>query len=94
MELQYGKNVVNAAATVQGLERFIWSTLPPVKKLSKGKYTWMYHFDGKAAVKDYLLKEHKDLAKKTSFINIAFYASNQLGGSMVAPKKVSYLHIS
>ena len=94
VEVRYGKNIVDAAATVKGLEKFIWSTLPPTKKLSKGKYTWIYHFDGKAAVNDYLLEAHKNLAKKTSFITVTLYASNQLNYPIVSPRKVSPLQFN
>jgi hypothetical protein len=91
IEVQRGKNIVDAVSQVfdeEGsvLERFIFSTLPGFKEQSKGKYTYVYHFDSKAVVTGYLKK--KDLWEKSSLLNMGFYADNLIryGGFMGAAK--------
>ena len=64
-EVSHGKNAAHAAAAVPSLERLVYSALPGLKKLSKGKYS-SYHADSKGAVVDYILEEELELAKKTS----------------------------
>jgi NmrA-like family len=79
IEIQRGKNLVDAAEQVLKedgiLELFIYSTLPPFKDISGGKYTYIYHYDGKAVVSEYL-KSKKDLWAKSSLFNAGFYTSN------------------
>jgi hypothetical protein len=56
-EVQQGKNIIDAAAEVAEkgiLERLVLSSLSDDRKASKGKYTWVYHFDSKAAFVQYL----------------------------------------
>jgi hypothetical protein len=84
IEIQRGKNIVDAVNEVlkQGvLERFVLSTLPNFKELSGGKYTYNYHFDGKAEVSKYL-KTKRELWEKSSLLNMGFYVTNlkKLGG--------------
>ena len=79
IEVQRGRNVVDAVQRVSKedgmLERFIFSTLPSFKEQSKGKYTYVYHFDSKADVTEYL-KSKEDLWQKSSLLNMGFYSSN------------------
>jgi hypothetical protein len=82
IEIQRGKNLVDAVAAVvqekdSVLERFVFSTLPDFKKVSKGKYDFNYHFDSKAAVSEYL-KEKKELWEKSSLLNVGFYTTNMI----------------
>lgn len=80
IEIQRGHNMVDAAARVikDGvLERFILSTLPDFKKQSKGKYTFNYHFDGKARISEYL-KSQTELWEKSSLFNAGFYTTNMI----------------
>ena len=88
-EIQQGKNIANAAATLVDttLELFIWSTLSNVKKWSKGKYTHVYHFDGKAAVTEYIEAELPKLAAKMSTLQVGLYLSNWKMPAF-APQKV------
>lgn len=97
-ELQQGKNIIDAAAQVVGegkLERFVFSSLSDAKKTSKGKYSWVYHFDSKAHVLDYLKEKakgestYKALSEKTSDVQIGFYLDNWSKNPILAPKKVS-----
>lgn len=55
IEVRRGKNMADAAAELLAehnstLERYIWSTLPPVSKISGGKYTYAFNYDSKAEV--------------------------------------------
>lgn len=97
-ELQQGKNIIDAAVKVIGegpLERFVFSSLSDAKKASKGKYSWVYHFDSKAHVLDYLKDKAKEeptykaLSEKTSDVQIGFYLDNWMMNPLLAPKKVS-----
>ncbi|KAE8333308.1 hypothetical protein BDV39DRAFT_213874 [Aspergillus sergii] len=77
-EVQHGCNAAIAAAAVPTLERFIYSTLAPMKKHSRGKYPHSYHCDAKAEIMEYIETEMQELAKKTSYIIIGAYATNPL----------------
>jgi len=59
------------------LERFVFSTLPNFKKQSGGKYTYVYHFDAKAEVSEYL-KQRKALWERSSLLNMGFYMTNMV----------------
>lgn len=76
LELQQGKNIADAAATVEGLDRLIFSAVCDAKKLSKGKYTWIYHFDSKAKGVEYIREKHPELAAKMSVVQIGVYMNN------------------
>lgn len=76
VELQQGKNVADAAATVEALDRLIMSSVCNVKKLSKGKYTWVYHFDAKANAVEYIREKYPKLAAKMSIVQIGVYMNN------------------
>ena len=89
LEVQQGKNVADAAATVEGLDRFIISSLCNVKKLSKGKFTWVYHFDSKAKTVEYVREMQPELAAKMSVVQMGAYMSNWT--FMVKPAKVGAL---
>ncbi|KAH8690176.1 putative hscarg dehydrogenase [Talaromyces proteolyticus] len=75
IELVQATNLAQAAAATDSLSHYIWSTLPSSAKLSQGKYLTP-HFESKAAVDEYILKELPDLAAKTTFFWISYYASN------------------
>ncbi|KAK1497922.1 hypothetical protein CTAM01_07559 [Colletotrichum tamarilloi] len=53
LEVQQGKNLVEAVAKLDSLQLFIWSTLSATRKWSGGKFQNVYHFDSKAAVVDH-----------------------------------------
>lgn len=75
LEVQQGKNVADAAATVGNLYRFILSALCGAKKLSKGKYTQVYHFDSKSNIVEYVHEQHPELAAKMSVVQSGVYMS-------------------
>lgn len=98
-EIQHGKNMVDAAAKIAGapgstLERLVMSTLSDSRKLSGGKYTWNYHFEGKAKVVEYLQQtaaqdaSYKKLLDVTSYVQIGFYFDNWRSGSAFGQQKV------
>ncbi|CZT09590.1 related to nitrogen metabolic regulation protein nmr [Rhynchosporium graminicola] len=86
LEVQQGKNVVDAAATaVDSLDLFIWSTLSHAKKWSKGKYSGVYHFDSKAVVTEYLNEKYPKLAEKTSLLQLGIFITNWKWGPGAVP---------
>lgn len=87
-EEQQGKNVFDAAAKTEGLERLVFSGLSNATKWSKGKYPHVYHFDSKAHAAEYGQATYPDLWKKTSVIQVGFYLSNFLLYPFMRPAKV------
>jgi hypothetical protein len=75
-EEQQLKNVIDAASKVPTLERFILSSLSHAEKWSTGKYTRVYHFDGKARAAEYIPKAHPDLWAKTSIFQAGLFLNN------------------
>ncbi|KAL2061271.1 hypothetical protein VTL71DRAFT_7544 [Oculimacula yallundae] len=86
LEVQQGKNIVDAAATATDtLELFIWSALSHAKKWSKGKYAGVYHFDSKATVTEYLNEQYPKLAAKTSLLQLGLFITNWKWGQGAVP---------
>ncbi|KAF9768657.1 hypothetical protein IL306_013967 [Fusarium sp. DS 682] len=75
-EEQQLKNVIDIAAKIPTLERFIISSLSHSEKWSKGKFTRVYHFDGKARAVEYAQEAHPDLWAKTSVYQAGLFLSN------------------
>ncbi|KAM0337520.1 hypothetical protein ACHAPU_011541 [Fusarium lateritium] len=75
-ETQQLKNAIDAAAKTPTLERFILSSIPHITKLSKGKYTHVYHFDSKARAEDYGRAVYPELWAKTSILYAGYFLSN------------------
>ncbi|GAA6011837.1 hypothetical protein JCM10207_004261 [Rhodosporidiobolus poonsookiae] len=69
-EVRQGKTLVDALKSV-GTKHFVYSSLPSVSKLSSGKLTHAVHYDSKAAVAEYALKQ---LPAVTLLIAGAFYS--------------------
>lgn len=89
-ELQQGKNIADAVATLDNLDLFVWSSLSAAKKWSGGKYTGVYHFDSKADVVEYINSMHPQLAKKMSILQMGLYVTNWKWGQAAVPwEKVS-----
>jgi len=78
-----------AASTLGTLERFVYSALSNAKKWSKGKYTWVYHFDSKAAVVEYVKEKYPQLDAKMSTLQVGEYATNWKKMPILGPQKVS-----
>ncbi|KAI0130510.1 putative hscarg dehydrogenase [Xylariales sp. AK1849] len=87
-EAQQNRNIIDAAAKVSTLERFIYSSLANMNKLSGGKYTHVYHCDGKAAAEEYGKSTYRKLWEKTSVFYAGFYLENYIGetAALFAPK--------
>ena len=88
-ETQQNKNIIDAAAKVDTLERFVYSGLPNTNKLSGGKYD-VYHFDGKGIAEMYGKLAHPKLWEKTSVLYAGFYLENfsRPIGAMLRPHLV------
>ncbi|RDW85435.1 putative hscarg dehydrogenase [Coleophoma crateriformis] len=78
-EAQQNKNIIDAAAKVGTLERFVFSSLPNANKLSGGKYSHVYHFDGKAMAEEYGRSTYPELWEKTTVLYAGFYLENYFG---------------
>jgi hypothetical protein len=52
-EIQPNKNIVDAAAKIETLKRFIFSSLPDTEKLGGRKYSYVHQIDGKAIAEEY-----------------------------------------
>lgn len=80
VELRQGKNIADAAAkVVGGLDDngFIASTLSHADKSSDGKFKELYHFDAKADIFPYYVREtHPELEKKTSYVQTGYFMSS------------------
>ncbi|KUJ18857.1 NAD(P)-binding protein [Mollisia scopiformis] len=86
VEVQQGKNIADAVATVgDSLELFVFSALSNVKKWSKGKYTGVYHFDSKATVVEYINEKYPEVAKKMSVLQMGFFFQNWKFGQVGMP---------
>jgi hypothetical protein len=90
VERQQGKNLADAAATVPGLQRFIFSSMASATKWSNGKFTKLYHMDSKAYAVDYT-KGLPQLKGKFSQVQAPIYY-NLLWewGLPTTPKKVRF----
>lgn len=98
LEYEQGKNIVDALAKeVDGLDEvgLVASTLCSARKVSKGKYQELWHFDSKADVfPDYVVENYPDLAKKTSYLHTGwFYTSWQILPGKWFAKVRLFLHI-
>jgi len=73
VETTHGKNAVDEASKIPTLERFVYSTLPPLSKASGGKYWRSGHWEAKAWIVDYIERQHPELHSKTSLIVLGAY---------------------
>lgn len=81
LELQRGLNIAKAAATtIATIDRFIFSVLSYAKEWSKGKYTWVYHFDSKAEAARRIQKDYPELAARMSLLQVGLYVTNWRSG--------------
>ncbi|KAL0769490.1 hypothetical protein CaCOL14_008798 [Colletotrichum acutatum] len=75
LEVQQGKNLVEAVAKLDSLQLFIWSTLSATRKWSGGKFQNVYHFDSKAAVVDHETGEYvKALVQASPGMHLLAYS--------------------
>ncbi|KAM0432305.1 hypothetical protein ACHAPT_004845 [Fusarium lateritium] len=90
-ETQQLKNVIDAAAKVSTLERFIISALSDATKWSQGKYTHVYHFDSKARAVVYVKETYPELWAKTSVYQAGLFLGNFIQNPLLQPVKASSL---
>ncbi|TGO25352.1 hypothetical protein BPAE_0082g00380 [Botrytis paeoniae] len=83
VEIEYhnGKTIVDVAIEM-GVQYIIFSTLPDVSALSKGKYTKVTAFDAKAKIEQYI----RSLAIKSSFISLSSFMQNFQVQDFLAPR--------
>ncbi|KAK3678812.1 hypothetical protein LTR78_001265 [Recurvomyces mirabilis] len=80
-----GKSIADAAATIQGSELFIWSSLADASKWSQGQYRKAWHFESKARVVDYIKEAHPHLAKQMSILQMGLFVENWKWGPISVP---------
>jgi len=88
-EFRDGKAIADTAVKV-GAKYFIWSTLPPVTKLSNGELIHVEHFDNKAKVEEYI----RTLPIKSSFYAPGFFLQNFQGILKPQPAENGYAIIN
>ncbi|UZP37968.1 hypothetical protein NXS19_005784 [Fusarium pseudograminearum] len=86
-ETQQLKSIIDEAAKITSLERFVISSLPNVTKLTDGKYTEVCHFDSKANAVEYGERHQPDLWSKTSVFVPGYFLRNFLSHPMSQPTK-------
>ncbi|KAL0932020.1 hscarg dehydrogenase [Colletotrichum truncatum] len=74
IEAMQGLNMATAAMETPTLQHFVWSTLPNASRISNGN-SYVPHYAGKNKVDDFI-KSKPELLRKTTFLWVAFYASN------------------
>jgi nucleoside-diphosphate-sugar epimerase len=87
-ETEQLNRVIDAAAQVPGLERFVISSLSDVTRWSGGKYTHVYHFDSKARAEVYARETYPELWAKTSVLQAGMFLGNFVVPSGFQPEKV------
>jgi nucleoside-diphosphate-sugar epimerase len=92
-ETEQLKRVIDAAAKVPTLERFVLSSLSDATKWSRGKYTHVYHFDSKARAEVYARETYPELWAKTSVLQAGLFLGNYIATSGIQPKMVGFLSL-
>lgn len=88
VEVQQGKNLVNAAAAIEQLDMLVFSSMAMASRWSNGKFSRIYHMDSKAVVAEYA-QSLPDLKDKFSQIQAPIYYNLfWQWGLPTAPKKV------
>lgn len=83
-EIEYnsGKTIADVAVE-KGAEYIIFSTLPPVKEISGGKYTKVTPFDAKAKAEQYI----RGLPIKSAFYSPGYFMENFQSQPFLAPQR-------
>ena len=86
LEVEYNSGKTIADVTVEkGAEYIIFSTLPPVKEISGGKYSKAIHCDAKAKVERYI----RGLHIKSAFYSPGVFMQNFESTPILAPQPAS-----
>ncbi|CAI7628886.1 unnamed protein product [Penicillium glandicola] len=83
-EVEFGnaKRIADVAVQ-QGVDYLIWSTLPSVRDISKGKYSAVIPFDAKAAAEEYI----RTLPINSAFVSLGSFMENLQPQTPLAPTK-------
>ncbi|KAF4634410.1 hypothetical protein G7Y89_g3706 [Cudoniella acicularis] len=84
VEYNSGRTIADVAVE-KGAEYIIFSTLPPVKEISGGKYTKVTPFDAKAKVEQHI----RGLPIKSAFYSAGFFMENFQSQTFLAPRQGS-----
>jgi uncharacterized protein YbjT (DUF2867 family) len=82
VEYNNGKTIADVAVE-KGAEYIIFSTLPPIEKISGGKYTKVTPFDAKAKVEQYI----RSLPIKSAFYSAGSFMENFQSQAFLAPRE-------
>ncbi|KAJ5579865.1 uncharacterized protein N7459_005850 [Penicillium hispanicum] len=83
-ESRQALTVIRIADKLPSLKHFIWSTLPGNTE-GQAKRVAVPHFDCKAQVDVTIRKSHPNLAAKTTFLYVGYYANNLVDLPIVKP---------
>ena len=89
-QVEQSLNIARAAAstsTLETLERFVLSSLSEARKLSKGKYTKIYHNDCKAEMIQLIQDQFPALAERMNFVQVGHYVRNWQISPALRPQK-------
>jgi hypothetical protein len=88
-EVAQAKGIIDAAAKVEGLTRFVWSSLTAAREISRGRYTWAYHFRFKGRCRG-VHEEGRIRSRGPRRVESrsGFYATNHSSLSFMRPQKV------
>ncbi|EME47063.1 hypothetical protein DOTSEDRAFT_69137 [Dothistroma septosporum NZE10] len=87
-EYEQGRNIVDAAAKIPTLERFVVSMLVSPKKWSRGHSDKVWHYESKADMITYMKDKYPELVSKYSGLNLGiFYQSWKWFVPIIAPQK-------
>ncbi|KAF8143891.1 hypothetical protein K438DRAFT_2103813 [Mycena galopus ATCC 62051] len=81
-EVAEGKLMIDAAKA-GGVAGIVWSGLPSINKMSGGKYTHVWHFDGKAVITEYGRRAGVPFVE----VQAGSYGTNFLAGIAVPTKQ-------
>jgi uncharacterized protein YbjT (DUF2867 family) len=84
VELNNAKTIADVAVE-SGAEYIIFSTLPPVRETSGGKYTKVTPFDAKAEAEQYI----RGLPIKSAFVSLGIFMENFQQQAFLAPRKAA-----
>lgn len=92
MELQQGRNITQASLSIlhESLDVLIFSSLAAVKRISKGKYAHVRHFDAKGDAIAEIKQKYPELAKKTAALILGYFMGNWKGPTPLHPAKVIF----
>ncbi|PQE14115.1 hypothetical protein CJF31_00006639 [Rutstroemia sp. NJR-2017a BVV2] len=88
-ETEQLKRVIDAAAQVPTLERFVLSSLSDVTRWSRGKYTHVYHFDAKARAEVYGRETYPELWARTSVVQAGVFLGNFVALPGMLPERTA-----